>query len=272
MGVLRVAGGQFSPVGDTGANLATIEELAHRAAIAGAGLLVLPEYASYFRPTLTVDFVRHAQRLTGGFVASLSELAERYRLTIIAGMNEQVPGGELFHNTLVAVGPGAGLLGVYRKVHLYDAFGQRESELEQAGDPAQAVVVEVAGVPVGLQLCYDLRFPESTRRLVDAGAQLVVVPAQWVPGPHKEHHWQTLLAARAIENTGWLLGVGQSAPEGTGLSMLVDPSGVLRAGLGTGPGLLLGEVDTAETDRVRALNPALALRRLHVVPGAPGVH
>ncbi|GAA2184094.1 carbon-nitrogen hydrolase family protein [Brooklawnia cerclae] len=269
MSVLRVAGGQFSPGENRDRNVTAISDLVRRATAAGAGILVLPEYASYFEAAFTSEFVRCSEPLEGPFVTAMQGLAERNGIVIVAGMNERVDGEPRFHNTLVAVGA-PGLLGVYRKVHLFDAFGHRESDLERPGDPAQAVVIDVDGVRVGLQTCYDLRFPESTRRLADADAQLVVVPAQWVPGPLKEHHWATLLAARAIENTSYVLGVGQSAPNGTGRSMLVDPMGVVLAGVGTGPGLLIGEVDPAELERTRTVNPALGLRRLHVEPGAPG--
>ncbi|WIB36991.1 nitrilase-related carbon-nitrogen hydrolase [Curtobacterium sp. MCJR17_043] len=113
------------------------------------------------------------------------------------------------------MGADGSVLETYRKVHLYDAFGSRESDRIEAGDPAQLPVVEVDGVRVGLETCYDLRFPEVTRRLAatDTGAaDVVVLPAEWVRGPGKEHHWRTLLTARAVENTVWVLGVGQAPP------------------------------------------------------------
>lgn len=269
MTVLRVAGGQFSPAEDPDRNLATIADLARRAADAGARLLVLPEYSSHSEPSVTARFLRHAEPLTGHFVTTLGGLARRYGQVIVAGMSERLDDESRFHNTVVALGPDGGLLGYYRKVHLFDAFGHRESDLERPGDPAQAVVIGVDGLRVGLQTCYDLRFPESTRRLMDAGAQLLVVPAQWVPGPLKEQQWTTLLTARAIESTAYVLGVGQSAPDGTGRSTLVDPGGVVRAALGTEPELLIGEINPDQIERVRTTNPALELRRLHVEPGPP---
>jgi Predicted amidohydrolase len=269
MSLLRVAGGQFSPAADMDQNLGTISELARRAAGSGTDLLVLPEYASFFQADSAETIRRHAEPLDGKFVSALMELARRDHLFIVAGMGEAVVGETRFHNTLVCVDPEAGVVGVYRKVHLFDAFGHRGSDHERPGNPAQAVVIDVRGVQVGLQTCYDLRFPESSRRLVDAGAQLIVVPAQWVPGPSKERHWSILLAARAIENTAYVLGVGQSTPHGTGCSMLLDPEGTVRAALGPESDLLVGHVDLAQVERVRRANPALDLRCLHVEPGAP---
>jgi predicted amidohydrolase len=266
---LRVAAGQFSPTEDKNRNLSVIADFARRAAAAGARMLVLPEYSAYFEAAFTAEFVRRSEPLTGRFVTALARLAEQHGLVIVAGMNERVEDEDRFQNTLVAVGSDGTVNGLYHKVHLYDAFGHKESDLERPGDPAQAVVIDVDGLRVGLETCYDLRFPETTRRLVDAGAELILVPAQWVPGPFKEEHWRTLLAARAIENTAYVFGVGQTAPNGSGRSSLLDPMGVARVAAGGEPGLLLGEVDSGEVRHVREVNPALQLRRLHVEPGSP---
>jgi predicted amidohydrolase len=86
-------------------------------------------------------------------------------------------------------------------MHLYDAFGDKEWDWVRSGDIEPPQLFDVAGFGVGLQTCYDLRFPEVTRRLVDAGATLVAVPSEWVRGPLKEQRWRTLVAARALENT-----------------------------------------------------------------------
>ena len=93
-------------------------------------------------------------------------------------------------NTVVAVAPGAGVVARYRKLHLYDAFGQRESEWVAPGDIGDPEVFEAGGIRFGLQTCYDARFPEVTRRIVDAGADVVCMPAEWVRGPLKEAHWR----------------------------------------------------------------------------------
>jgi predicted amidohydrolase len=114
--------------------------------------------------------------------------------------------------------------------------------------------------------CYDLRFPEFTRRLVDAGAELVVVPAAWVAGPRKADHWRTLVTARAIENTVYVAAVGQPAPRYTGHTLVVDPLGDVVAE--TGPGdageavVLTAEVDRTTLATARRTNPSLANRRL----------
>lgn len=269
MTALRVTAGQFSPTADKNTNLSAISALVAQAASDGSRLVLLPEYSSYFDPELSAAFVERAEPLTGRFVTVLEHLAREHSLWLVAGMNERIPDSARFRNTIVVVDPAGTVQSLYRKIHLYDAFGHAESDREEPGDPAQVPVFEIDGVRVGVQTCYDLRFPEISRRLVDAGAELLLVPSQWVPGPMKEEHWATLLAARAIENTVYVLAAGQTAPNGCGHSRLLGPMGEFLAGAGTRPGLCSGAVDSAEVERVRELNPALALRRLQVVPGAP---
>jgi deaminated glutathione amidase len=123
------------------------------------------------------------------------------------------------------------------------------------------VVVEVGGFRVGLMTCYDLRFPELARALVDQDAELLVVPAAWVAGPGKVDHWRTLLKARAIENTVYVAAAGQPGPRYTGHSMVVTPRGesveIEEDGVA-----VQARVDRAELEKARAENPSLANRRV----------
>ena len=119
---------------------------------------------------------------------------------------------------------------------------------------------------MALQTCYDVRFPEVTRRLVDAGATLVLVPSEWVRGPLKEHHWRTLLTARALENTVFLAAADHTPPIGVGTSLIIDPMGVAVAALGEAVDVAVAFLAPERVASVRAINPALALRRFAVVP------
>ena len=114
--------------------------------------------------------------------------------------------------------------------------------------------------------CYDLRFPESARRLVDAGAQVLVVPAAWADGPLKAMHWRTLAVARAIENTSTVVGVGQAGRGVVGRSLVVGPDGVVGLELDEEPGIRTVDIDGDAMLSVRLQNPSLANRRYAVVP------
>lgn len=263
---IAVAVAQFAPTALFVQNLVEMGKLAEIAAARGARLIVFPEYSSSFTSSLGVHSIGAAQRLDGEFVRGLSQIAINYRVYLVAGMLEATDDPTRASNTLIAVDPNGAVVAVYRKLHLFDAFGIRESDFIVAGSIEPPATFDVEGICVGLQTCYDLRFPEVTRRLVDAGAEVVVLPAQWMRGPLKEHHWRTLITARAIENTIYLVAVDHSAPSGVGNSMIVDPMGVELATIGEQTDVAVAWISRARTEAVRGLNPALTLRRFGVVP------
>ncbi|MFK4761372.1 carbon-nitrogen hydrolase family protein [Microbacterium sp. ZW T5_45] len=262
---IAVAVCQFAPTASREGNLERIAGLVAEAAARGARLVVLPEYSSYFVTPMDETLAANAEPLDGPFVSTLTALAADHAVVIVAGLVESASDADRVRNAVVAV-RGDGVLAVYRKQHLYDAFGQTESDWIEPGDVGGAAVFEVSGIRFGLMTCYDLRFPEVARTLVDAGADALVVPAEWVRGPLKEHHWTTLLAARAIENTAFVVAADHPAPIGVGHSQVIDPQGVVLAGVAADEGIAVGVVDRATLERVRAVNPSLRVRRYAVVP------
>lgn len=260
-----VAVAQFAPAASTSGNLDTIRELARTAADRGARVVVFPEYSSYFVDPFDASLAENAQDIDGPFVTALTALAAERDTVIVAGLLERGDDGRRVRNTVVAVG-GGGIQAVYRKLHLYDAFGQRESDWIQPGEIAPPETFVVDGLRFGLMTCYDLRFPEVARTLADAGADVALVPAEWVRGPLKEHHWRTLLQARAIENTVFVAAADHPPPLGVGHSLVVDPQGVVMAAVGTTTDVAVAHLDVDAVARVRRVNPALELRRYRVTP------
>lgn len=253
---------QYNPTHDKTANLDVIESLLRDAAANGVRLAVLPEYAIYTVPAMDQRFVDSAEDLDGPAVTRLRELSAELGLALVAGINEAAT-DERIYNTLVGIDRGE-LVSIYRKVHLYDAFGYKESDRVIAAEPGNGSVFEVDGSTVGMQTCYDLRFPEVSRMLVDQGASILALPAEWVPGPLKEYHWNTLIRARAIENTAYVLAADQCAPTGAGQSAIIDPMGIALAQVGENVGLGIARVTQERLDSVRQTNPALTLRRYRV--------
>ena len=245
-------------------NLARVREALGRAAAQGADLAVFPEGTQV---RFGSDLRAAAEPLDGPFCSELAEMAKDTGVALVAGVFEPAPDGRVY-NTAVAFDGAGGLVASYRKLHLFDAFGHRESD--QVASGSAPVMCTLAGVRTGLAICYDVRFGELSLALAVAGAELLVLPAAWAAGLFKEEHWVTLVRARAIENTVWVAAVGQvpdpderptRAATGIGRSMLVDPLGVVRADLGPAPGVAVAEVDADLIGTVRATLPSLGNRR-----------
>ncbi len=242
---------------DPAENLAALEEVA---ALPGAAdLVVLPEAFARDFGEPGSDLAPYAEPLDGPFAQRLRALSRSSGAAWLAGMFEvaQDPARPL--NTLLLAHEEQ--LTAYRKIHLYDSFGYQESRTISPGD-IEPAVVDLDGFPVGLMTCYDLRFPELTRSLAERGAEAVVVPAAWVAGERKVDHWRTLLRARAIENTVWVVGVGQPGPRYTGHSMVVAPSGDIVVEAAEDEAVLEAVVDRSTVADVRRTNPSLANRRM----------
>ena len=214
--LLRVACVQLTSGPDKAANLEKAERLVARAAATGADLVALPEKWNAIGSTEVLHAA--AEPLEGGeSVAAMAEWARRHGITLVGGsISERREGREKLSNTSIAFGPDGEVLGVYRKIHLFDVevggHVYRESEAEEPG--AEPVVVEGEGWPVGLTVCYDVRFPELYRILALEGAELVTVPAHFTT-PTGKDHWHVLLRALAIENQYYVVApaqVGETLP------------------------------------------------------------
>ena len=261
---LTVFCAQFQPGLDEVANLDQIASAVSSAHHGGARLAVFPEYSQTFGPDQGAEWVKRAAVRDGAFVSALSGLSDQSEgMLIIAGMLEQSAQGRP-HNTLVCVHD-TGVVGACQKIHLYDAFGHVESDWLAPAAIADPEIVALGPWRIGMQTCYDLRFPEVSRRLVDAGANLIVIPAQWVPGPLKREQWRTLLMARAIETQCFVVAVGQPAPSGVGNSMVVSPRGEVVTETGETPTDLLATIDLSVVEAVRQENPMAEARRFGVV-------
>lgn len=263
---VTVALAQFHTDLDKDANRQLVEDAFTTARDAGAHLVVTPENSMYADWTKEHTDEPWAEPLDGPFVTAVRAAARATGVAGVVGFSERVPGEKRASNTLAAVDGSGELLGVYRKVHLYDAFGYRESDTIIPADITDPLVFSLGGITFGAITCYDLRFPESARTLADAGATAFVIPAAWAVGPGKEDHWATLARARAIENTAYVLACGQTGPDCTGHSIVVDPMGTVIAGAGEQPGVVTAPLSPERVEAVRRVNPSLSNRRFTVVP------
>lgn len=257
---MKISVGQFRPGGDVSANLETMRGLARQAAADGAELIVFPEESMFSIGEVEGSLAEAVNAGWSMFVQQLSFIAAELNIAVVAGGYES-SGEERPYNTLVLIDAAGRIVDTYRKLHLYDAFSYSESRRIKPGDGG-ITVVPVGDLTVGLMTCYDLRFPELARALADRGADVVLVPAAWFRGDHKIEHWETLLRARAIENTVWIAAAGTSSPHTIGHSAILDPMGVPQVFLNDEEqGVVTAEVSRKRIKEVREFLPVLQNRR-----------
>ena len=264
---LRVACVQLESGAEKAANLERTERLVARAAATGADVVVLPEKWNGIGDPETLHAL--AEPLGGGeSVEAMSDWARRHGITLVGGsITERRDGREKLSNTSLVFDPGGELTGVYRKIHLFDVevggLVYRESEAEEPGD--EPVVVHGEGWPIGLTVCYDLRFPELFRILALEGAELVTVPAHFTLATGKDH-WHVLLRARAIENQVYVAAAAQFGSPlpgrpSYGRSLISDPWGIVLAEAPDEETVITAELDRARLREIRAKLPSLANRQ-----------
>lgn len=259
---MLIALGQTTPGEDIAMNLAQLVQQAHEAKAAGAELIIFPEFSMYCKKKVDASFAQIAQPLNGEFASAVSNLARELVIAVVIGLVEEHGAGKQPYNTLAAFDRVGSLVCHYRKIHLFDAYGFEESEYITTGETGQVPVFEVSGIKFGLQTCYDLRFPEISRRLSANGVEVLIVSAAWVPGLNKVNHWVTLATARAIENTAYTIAVSQGEPISTGSSLAVDPDGNVLAQAGGSAQVLTVEINLEKVFETRQRDPNLVSRRL----------
>ena len=264
---MRVAVCQLNSRERRDENLAVARGLLERAAAAGAELAVLPEYVDYLGPGKDAP---KPEGIDGEFAEFFAGAARELGIWVHAGsFHEAGPDEAHTYNTSLVFSPGGELTATYRKIHLYDVeiagrVSYQESRTVAPGE--KTVVADIAGVPTGLSICYDLRFPELYRRLAVDGARVLVVPAAFMMHTGRDH-WEVLLRARAIENQCYVVAAGQIGdhePSRTcfGRSMVVDPWGTVLAQAADTIGIAVADVDLDRLEHIRTELPSLANRRL----------
>jgi predicted amidohydrolase len=259
---------QMTSTAEVERNLKAAETLVEQAAARGASFIGLPENFAFLRSE--GQPVPEPQDLDGTWVRRMAALARRLGVTLLLGsLPERVPGDTRVRNTSVLLGPGGETLAVYRKIHLFDIDlpGMEHLKESKSVVPGEELVVaSTAFGPVGLSICYDMRFPELYRELGRRGARVLCVPSAFTERTGKAH-WEVLLRARAIENLAYVFAPAQVGHHGGGRAshgqaMIVDPWGTVLAQVPDGEGIALAELDFERLERLRRELPALSHARL----------
>jgi predicted amidohydrolase len=263
---MRAAAVQLNSTEDRRRNLEVAERLVRAATDDGAELVVLPEKW----PLLgSPERLREgAEPLDGPALSAACAWAAELGIHLVAGsITERAEGQAKRFNTSVLIGTDGEIAALYRKIHMFDVdvggVSYRESEVEAPGE--EIVVADAGGLPIGLTVCYDLRFPELYRILAIRGARLITVPSAFTERTGRDH-WEVLLRARAIENQVFIVAtgqVGQAPPHyrSFGRSMIVDPWGLVLAQAPDEECFVAAELDLARQEEIRSTLPSLANRR-----------
>ena len=262
----RIALVQMRSSEDKQDNLKKSIEFIAEAASKGADLVCFPEFQMAFSPgsQSAAQLAGIAETVRGGnFVSKLAAAAKKNRIGVIAAIYERSSKPSRVYDTAVMISSAGRVSSVYRKLHLYNALGFKESAKLMPGKNIVSPEKTDAG-NVGLLICYDLRFPELSRILTVRGADVLVAPSAWVAGEMKEEHWQTMVKARAIENGLYVVAPDQLDNIYCGRSMAVDPFGVVLVDMGQREGVEVVDIDKSRVEKIRKSLPLLKNRRTDV--------
>ena len=261
----KVAIAQIESSTDKKANLGKAVSMMREAQGKGAELIAFPEFLMAFSPTSqsAEELAELAESTNGPFVSSLRDAAKSTGVAVVATIYEISTAPNRVFDTAVWIDKHGNIASVYRKLHLYDAFGFKESDKFHPG-AAVAPLVQSGDCRLGMMICYDLRFPEMARMLALEGANVFVAPSGWVQGDLKVEHWQTMIKARALENGSYVIAPGQTGNIYIGHSMVVDPLGRTVVDLGEKEGLQVLELDLKLVNETREKLPLLKNRRTDV--------
>jgi deaminated glutathione amidase len=249
-------------------NLRISLDFVKAAAKGKARLICFPEFQMAFssarRSSKRLAAIAESAK-NGNFIMELCRSARRCNIGIVATIYEKgdMPSESRVYDTAVLINNKGKVISLYRKLHLYDALGFKESLKLMAGDSIKEPNHTSAGT-LGLMICYDIRFPEMSRILALQGAEILVAPSAWFQGFMKEDHWETLLKARSIENGLYMVAPDQVGNVFSGRSMVIDPFGAVILDMGNKEGLQIAEIDLSRVQSIRKSLPLLKNRRTDV--------
>ena len=261
----KIAIAQIQSSTDKAGNLRKARGFIDDAKTQGAEAIAFPEFLMAFSPASqsAAELTAAAESVDGPFIAALREAARKSQLAILAAIYETSSVSNRVYDTAVWLDAAGNIASVYRKLHLYDAFGFKESDKFHPGDDI-APLLNLGGAHCGTMICYDLRFPELARILTLAGSNILFAPSGWVQGDLKVDHWQTMIKARALENGCFVIAPNQVGNIYTGHSLAVDPLGRTLVDLDEKEALAVIDIDLALVEEVRGKLPLLQNRRTDV--------
>lgn len=264
---MKVAVVQFKASTNKEINLKKILRYISEASKNKAELVAFPEFMMFYTDSSQTpeQLAKMSETITGNFVKSIAQTAKQNHILVVGSFYEKSPKKDRVYDTSFVINKSGKIISTYRKIHLYDALGFRESNKMTPGSNISKPVRTSVG-KIGMMICYDLRFPEMSRSLASAGSEILVIPSAWVKGEMKEEHWLTINKTRAIENGCYVISPDQVGNIYCGRSIVVDPYGKIILDMKKKQGIGYVNIELKRIKQVRKILPLLKNRRTDIYP------
>ena len=261
----KIALVQFKASTEKKKNITKILDYIRQAAKNHADMCTFPEYMMFYTPSTqsAKQLAQQAETIKGDFVSAVAKCAKENSIGVVGTMYEKSRKKDRVYDTSFIVNKNGKVIGKYRKIHLYDALGFKESSKMSSGSLIPMPTKTSVG-KLGMMICYDLRFPEMSRTLASAGTEILVVPSAWVNGPMKEEHWLTLNKSRAIENGCYVIAPDHLGHVYSGRSLAVDPYGRILLDMKKRQGIGYVNISLENVHETRKKLPLLKNRRTDI--------
>lgn len=264
---MKAAVVQFKASTKKNVNLEKIIYYIFKASQNKAELIAFPEFMMFYTNSKQTpnQLAELSETINGNFVKSISKAAKENRIQVVGSFYEKSPKKDRVYDTSFVINKSGKIISTYRKIHLYDALGFKESTKMMSGSKISKPVNTSIG-KIGMMICYDLRFPEMSRSLASAGSEILIVPSAWVQGEMKEEHWLTINKTRAIENGCYVIAPDQVGNIYCGRSIVVDPFGKILLDMKKKQGIGYIDIDLKRIKEIRQVLPLLKNRRTDIYP------
>lgn len=264
---MKVAIVQFKASPKKETNLKKIIDYITKAAEKKATLVAFPEFMMFYTNSSqsSKQLANLAEIITGNFITSIAKCAKENHVDVVGSFYEKSTKKDRVYDTSFIINKTGKVISRYRKIHLYDALGFRESDKMIKGSKIAKPVSTTIG-KVGMMICYDLRFPEMSRSLAVAGSEILIIPSAWVKGNMKEEHWITINKTRAIENGCYVIAPDQVGNIYCGRSLVIDPYGKILLDMKKKQGIGYVNIELKNVKQIRKILPLLKNRRTDIYP------
>ncbi len=264
----KVAVVQFKASTKKEDNLKKILNYILQASKKGAKLVAFPEFMMFYTNSsqTPMQLAQQAETISGNFVKTIANAAKENSIEVIGTFYEKSTKKNRVYDTSFFIDKSGKIISKYRKIHLYDALGFRESDKMTSGSKIAKPSKTKIG-KMGMLICYDLRFPEMSRTLASSGSEIIIAPSAWVKGEMKEEHWITINKTRAIENGCFMISPDQVGNIYCGRSLVVDPYGKILLDMKKRQGIGLVDINLNKVKETRKVLPLLKNRRTDIYSG-----